>query len=135
MKNLHDVKIINFPLKDARDSFLVVYESGNEVPFNIKRSFVVKASEPSHRGHHAHIECAQLLVVLSGKCRVVCDDGKNRTEYILSKSLEGLLIPPSIWAEQTYETGTILMVMTDMSYDEADYIRDYDTFLNYRKSV
>ena len=44
-----------------------------------------------------------------------------------------LLVPPGIWAEQVYEgDDTVLMVLCDLPYDEADYIRDYTEFLAFR---
>jgi len=45
------------------------------------------------------------------------------------------LIPPTIWAEQTYlQENTIVLVLCDQFYDEADYIRDYDAFLQWRSA-
>ena len=129
---LEDVRLIDFSLFDARESFLVVYDSQTNVPFKIDRIFMVKSIEKSIRGHHSHKECSQLLVVLNGECEVTCDDGEKRQTFILNKSCQGLLVPPTIWAEQTYHPNTILMVLTDRSYEAADYIRDYGEFIKFR---
>ena len=98
----------------------------------MKRIFVIKASKATNRGAHAHKECAQLLVVLNGKCTVTCDDGTNKKIHTLTNPDQGLLIPPTIWAEQKYDLGTTLMVLTDQPYDEGDYLRNYDDFLTFR---
>ena len=61
--------------------------------------------------------------------------GANAAALALADRLleRGILVPAGIWAEQRYRgPGTILMVLCDMRYDEADYIRDYDAFLRYR---
>lgn len=131
---MHKVTNLSFPLflqRGNSEAFLNVYQSP-EIPFEIKRIFTVTANEDVTRGRHAHKECAQLLVALSGRCDVVCDDGTEKKTITLDSSEKGMLIPPSIWAEQTYASGTVLMVITDMIYDESDYIRDYDEFLKYR---
>ena len=135
MHNISDIQLINFPLFNNEDSLLVVYEGHKKVPFFMNRVFMVKAHEKTRRGFHAHKECAQLLVVLSGLCRVICDDGSNKKEVTLDDPSKGLLIPPTLWAEQDYEANTILMVLTDKPYDASDYLRDYDEFLAFRKKI
>jgi hypothetical protein len=41
----------------------------------------------------------------------------------------GLIIPPGIWAQQTYLTeNSVLTVLCDKLYQAADYIRDYEEF-------
>ncbi|NCQ55972.1 MAG: WxcM-like domain-containing protein [Alphaproteobacteria bacterium] len=132
MHNVSALQCISFPLKTSPEADLIVYEGSNEVPFSMKRVFIVKASQKTDRGSHAHKECAQLLVVVNGKCVVTCDDGTNKTTYILTEPEQGLLIPPTIWAEQDYQAGTILMVLTDHPYEEDDYLRNYDDFLKFR---
>lgn len=131
---LPSVKKICFPNKDVGESSLSIFEEGN-VPFSIKRIFTIQVEKSCKRGFHAHKECAQLLICLMGKCTVICDDGTNRQPFVLNNSAEGLIIPPTLWAEQEYEPNTILMVLTDCVYDELDYIRDYDKFLEYRKTL
>jgi len=133
--NISNMELIPFPQKISPDAILSIFEEGLGVPFSIKRVFTIYATESCERGFHAHKECAQLLVCLKGECLVICDDGKERKEFNLNKASEGLLIPPTIWAEQRYETDTILMVLTDHGYDEMDYLRDYNEFLEYRKSL
>lgn len=135
MKNLDHVQLLSFnALGDAKAS-LSIYSSPEQVPFPLKRVFVINASEKISRGFHAHKECNQLLICLQGKTVVTVDDGGTRKEYILTKSTDGLLIPASIWAEQAYDAQTILMVLTDQPYDENDYIRSYDEFLKYRGAL
>ncbi len=134
MHNLSDLQLISFPSFNTTEALLVVYEGDKKVPFTINRLFTVKASQKCTRGFHAHKECTQILIVLNGECKVTCDDGAKRKEIILNKSVEGLLIPATIWAEQEYQPGTVLMVLTDKHYDENDYLRDYNEFLNFRNN-
>ena len=100
----------------------------------VKTIIIVKGNKNETRGRHAHRHVTQYLVCVHGKCRVLCDDGANKKIFELADTTHALLLPPGIWAEQTYlEQDTTLMVVCDALYDEADYIRDYALFLQYRE--
>jgi dTDP-4-dehydrorhamnose 3,5-epimerase-like enzyme len=117
----------------SRDGFLVVAEAGQHIPFVVPRVFCVYGVKPGTiRGQHAHKECAQILICVSGKCEVTCDDGSERRTFSLGNPAVGLLVPPMIWAEEKYMVeNTVLLVLTDHRYDETDYIKHYDEFLEY----
>jgi len=132
MHSISDIKLIEFPFFQSEDADLPVYQACDDVPFDIKRIFTIVAQNGCRRGFHTHIECAQLLVALKGTCKVLCDDGMQKKEVVLDSPSKGLLIPKTIWAEQEYESGSVLMVMTDHLYDQDDYIRNYDNFLVFR---
>jgi dTDP-4-dehydrorhamnose 3,5-epimerase-like enzyme len=133
MKFLEHIQLLSFKDLGDNKASLSVYSSPEQVPFLIKRVFVINTTEEVSRGFHAHKECNQLLVCLQGKIIVTVDDGRQRKEFELTKSTEGLFIPATVWAEQSYDSQTILMVLTDQPYDEKDYIRDYQEFLKFRK--
>ena len=50
----------------------------------------------------------------------------------LEKPYEGLYVSSNMWREMfDFSSDAVLMVMASELYDENDYIRDYDTFLEY----
>ena len=98
----------------------------------IRRVFTVHVDQAAHRGEHAHILCNQFLVCLGGSVRVTCDDGAARSEHALSDPGRGLFIPAGVWASQDYGDNSTLLVLCDQSYDPADYLRDYQGFLDFR---
>jgi dTDP-4-dehydrorhamnose 3,5-epimerase-like enzyme len=111
------------------NGLLCAYESGRHIPFDIRRVFIVTAKAGDKRGEHAHKQCTQLLVCISGKIIVICDDGSSINQHVLDNVGTGLLIPNGIWAEQEYMVdGAVLMVLCDRGYEEEDYIRNYDDF-------
>lgn len=121
--------MISFPRFLDNNGELCVYESEKVVPFVIRRVFTVTAMMGNPRGDHAHKQCLQLLICVSGKIRVTCDDGIGVTSQILEGIGNGLLVPAGIWAKQEYLTdGAVLMVLCDRGYEEEDYIRDYEEF-------
>jgi len=121
--------LISFPTHEDGNGILGVYECGEHVPFDIHRVFTISASAGDIRGDHAHKKCTQLLVCISGKIHVTCDDGSAVDRYVLDNMGDGLLIPPGIWAKQEYLVdGAVLMVLCDHVYEADDYVRDYNDF-------
>ena len=122
------VKLIELPYLKENNGDLVVVE-GTIIPFSIKRVFNVRQQKGDIRGKHAHLHCSQLLICTNGAVEVKCDDSRTTEIYVLDKPNFGLFIPPGIWADQKYiENNTILTVLCDRPFEEADYIRNYDDF-------
>ena len=125
------IKTINFqPLGDERGS-LVALEGNKSVPFDIKRVYYIFGTkEGVSRGFHAHRNLKQVAVCVTGSCRFVLDNGKQREEVVLDKSTIGLLINDLTWREMyDFSPDCVLMVLASEYYDESDYIRDYNEFL------
>jgi UDP-2-acetamido-3-amino-2,3-dideoxy-glucuronate N-acetyltransferase len=120
---------------DLRGS-LVAGDVNDQVPFVPERFFVVyDVPTIEARGAHAHHECEQFLVCLSGFVRAIVDDGVNREEYLLDRPDVGLYMPPMIWGTQyRYSSDAVLLVLASKHYDSNDYIRNYDEFLRLTES-
>jgi len=120
-------------IEEKEQGILRVFEL-NHLPFQVERVFtIVNAFSGSLRGEHAHKKCNQLLCCVSGEVKLVCDDGNKQIEIVLNPKSEAILVPNGIWAEQKYlKDKSVLMVFCDQSYDESDYIRDYQEFLNWK---
>jgi len=131
------VVYVPYPRIVAVDGQLSVFESGANIPFDIKRVFTVLAHAQEHRGDHAHRECAQILVCLSGEIEVRCDDGLGgKKSNILRPDTDALLVPPGIWASEIYRKDhSVLLVLCDQGYDPEDYVRDYQAFLQNAKAA
>ena len=131
MITLDDVKLFNLRNFIEPDGNLVPIESKHDIPFDIKRIFYVHGvKNQDDRGKHSHHKTKQVLICLNGEVKVVCDDGKNRKSYILSKPNQALYIPEMIWDEQTYKSeDSVLLVLANTHYDINDYIEDYEEFL------
>ena len=124
------IKILSFPpLGDERGS-LVALEAHKTVPFDVKRVYYIFGTQPSvSRGYHAHRALQQVAVCVTGKCRIVLDDGKRRDEVWLDSPTKGLLIGDLVWREMhDFSPDCVLLVLASEFYNEADYIRSYDEF-------
>ena len=115
---------------EASRGNLTVGEIERDLPFLPKRYFAIyDVPSAKLRGEHAHRACHQFLICLKGACRALLDDGENRQEVLLSRPDVGLYLPPMIWGTQyDYTRDAVLLVFASHSYDNADYIRDYETF-------
>ena len=135
LKSVYDCSVIELPrIENAKGNITPVH-SGINLPFEIARIFYLYDIPGGEaRGAHAHRECHQFLVAASGSFEVVLDDGYNKRTVTLNRLYFGLHIPPGIWAaEQGFSSGSICLVLTSHIYDEADYIRDYASFINYTR--
>ena len=125
------INVIDFPaLGDERGS-LVALETGQTIPFDIKRVYYLFGTQEGvARGFHAHHNLQQVAVCITGKCRMILDDGHNREETWLDSSTKGLVIGDLIWREMhDFSEDCVLLVLASELYDEADYVRNYDEFL------
>lgn len=125
--------VIFYNLKNIEDirGNLSVCEFEKELPFSPKRYFLVYDVPGSEvRGEHAHIECHQFLVAAKGSLNVIVNDGKNREIFVLNKNTYGLYIPPHTWSVQyNYSSDSVLLVFASHLYQEKDYIRNWEDFL------
>ncbi len=124
--------LVNFPVLGDERGSLIAVESGQSVPFEIKRVYYIYGTVSGVvRGLHAHHELEQMAICLRGKCHFLMDDGANREVIVLDRPDVGLLIPPMVWHEMSeFSDDCVLMVLANDHYDEADYIRNYDDFKN-----
>ena len=111
---------------------LVALEEFKNIPFEIKRVYYMyDTGEGIHRGFHAHKTLKQILICIHGSCKVLLDNGQEKKIVSLEKPYEGLYISHNMWREMyDFSPDAVLMVLASEYYDESDYIRDYDQFLN-----
>lgn len=125
-------KLIDLPkIKDERGNLTFV-ESDQHIPFNIKRVYYLyDVPGGSTRAGHGHKKLHQLMISMSGSFDVILDDGHEKQLIHLNRSYQGLYIPPMIWRDlNNFSSGAVCMVLASEYYDEKDYFRKYDEFLN-----
>ena len=118
-----------------RKGNLTVVRNGIEVPFDVKRVYYLyDVPGGESRGGHAHKALFQLIVAVSGSFSVTLDDGTDKKIFALNRPYQGLLVVPGIWRTlDDFSSGAVCLVLASEKYDEADYIRDYEEFLKYKK--
>jgi len=126
------IQMIDFQVLGDKRGSLVALEAGKEVPFDVKRVYYLFGTKAGvTRGFHAHKALRQVAVCISGSCRFLLDDGKKKEKIFLDSPNQGLLIEHLAWREMyDFSEDCVLLVLASEHYDEEDYIRDYDEFLN-----
>jgi len=132
--SVFDCSLIDIGKIQNRAGNISVIESNQQLPFEIKRIFYLyDIPGGESRGAHAHKACHQFLVAASGAFEVLLDDSKTKRLIQLNRPYVGLHIPPGIWASEiNFSSGSICMVFASHVYNEQDYIRQYEDFLNLR---
>lgn len=112
---------------------LVALEQFKDIPFEIKRVYYMyDTGENVRRGYHAHQNLEQILICIHGSCKVLLDNGFERKKVFLEKPYEGLYVPNDMWREMyDFSPDAVLLVLASEYYDEDDYIRDYQQFVDF----
>ena len=126
------VSLIQLPkIRDVRGN-LTFIEGTRHVPFPIRRVYYLyDVPSGETRGGHAHKQHKECLIAASGSFTVTLDDGLVRREIVLNRPDIALYSPHMIWRELTnFSSGSICLVLASEEYDESDYYRNYDDFLD-----
>ncbi len=123
---------------DEKDGVLSIAEAGKEIPFQIARVYYIYglAYSRAQRGHHAHKELEQVIFCLRGSFKLMLDDGVNCQYIYLCNPNHGIYLGPKLWHTMfEFSDDCLILVLASDYYDEADYLRDYDSFIEYINST
>ncbi len=125
-------KLLDFETIGDERGLLIAIEEGYNAPFEIKRVYYIFDTKKGvERGFHAHIELKQIAIAVKGECTFILDDGKKRQKIKLNNPNKGLFIEGLIWREmKNFSEDCVLLVIASEYYDEKDYIRDYQKFID-----
>ena len=112
---------------------LTVAEAERHIPFPIRRAYwVYDVPGGESRGGHAHKQCREFIVALSGSFHVTLDNGTEQQTFLLNHPYQGLLVETNIWRTlDDFSSGAVCLVLASEPFEEADYIRKYEEFLTY----
>ena len=120
-----------FPPHGDERGQLVAIEALKDLPFEFKRVYYIYDTKDGvRRGFHAHYDLEQILICVSGSCKIHLDNGFETEEVLLDKPYEGLYIANNMWREMyDFTKDAVLLVIASRPYEESDYIRNYDDFI------
>lgn len=132
---VYDCTIVTLDKHHNRRGNISIVENNRAVPFDVRRVYYLyDIPGGESRGGHAHRALHQLIVAASGSFTVTLDDGRVKRTFLLNRPYQGLLVVPGIWRElDDFSSGSVCLVLASEVYDEDDYIRDYEQFINFKK--
>ncbi len=130
-----DCNVILLPRIHNRAGNITPVTNFTNIPFAVKRVYYLyDIPGGESRGAHGHKSLEQLIIAASGSFDITIDDGKNKKTVQLNRPYMGLHLKPGLWRDiANFSSGAICLVLASELYNENDYIRSYDEFLNYKK--
>lgn len=127
---------VQIPTFGEAQGLLGVLESGSTVPFEIKRLYFIHSVPIGvERGGHGHKELQQLFVALAGSFKINLTDGKVSESHELDDPSKGLVIKSGLWRDiLDFSSDAVCLVVASEKYDEQDYLRNFEDFLEWKKS-
>lgn len=136
MTGLKKAEIIKLPkIEDYRGNLSFI-EERNHIPFKIERVYwIYDIPGGVKRGSHAFKKQQEFIVALSGSFDVIISDGKKTNKYNLNRSYHGLYVPERLWRQmENFSTNSVAMILSSTVFNENDYIRNWDIFLEYLRN-
>jgi hypothetical protein len=96
---------------------LRVFEGEQDLPFPIRRCFVISdVPEGKTRARHV-VASEQYLVALAGSCTALTKAGNIEQRYVLQDGNRGLHVPRGTWLLlENFSRGTVIMVLSSENY-------------------
>ena len=130
-------KLIQLQKIANEEAHIFVFE-GEKFDFDIKRIYFTRdVGVGQTRGHHAHKTLRQVLLCPHGTISVTLDDGLGGKETTLLDTPEkGPYVGPALWRTMEWlKPASLLLVFASQNYEAADYIRDYDEFIEFARNL
>ncbi|MGM9704595.1 MAG: sugar 3,4-ketoisomerase [Prevotella sp.] len=114
---------------------LTVAQSLDNIPFDIRRVYwLYDVPAGESRGGHAHKQCREIIIAVSGSFTVTLDNSTEKKTFLLNRPYEGLIIETGVWRTlDDFSSGAVCLVLASQEFDENDYIRHYEDYLEYIK--
>ena len=125
-------QMLEFPEVGEDRGKMVIVEGELDIPFDIKRVFYIYGSDADVvRGQHANRKSEFVLINVAGTSKVKVLDGKgNEAIFVLNRPHTGVYLPKMIWKDMyDFSEDSVLLCLSSEHYDAAEYIRNYDEFL------
>jgi hypothetical protein len=132
LRVLRGVETVEIPVRTGVPGSLGVIEF-DSLDFVPQRLYWLAKVQPGEvRGNHAHKQLRQLLILISGSVTVEICRGRNCEMFELQREGSGLKISPGLWRNiLNFSENAVIGVLCDSPYDEGDYIRDYEEYVEW----
>lgn len=120
--------------KDSNKLKIDVIEISKQNLFEVKRVYFLSTKDEYHvSGNHAHLNQAQVFVLIKGQAKIKLINLKNK-QFFFNIEERGLYVPDSHWIELTIAPESIVLCLASKSYDELISLHNLDEFLNLKSN-
>tara|TARA_B110000285_G_scaffold208101_1_gene248033 strand:+ start:402 stop:809 length:408 start_codon:yes stop_codon:yes gene_type:complete len=125
-----EMKLQKIKIYKETTGLLIPISLKKNIPFKVKRIFIIHGKKNYPRGNHAHYKCSQFLIPLCGSVIIEYENKNNKSKKTLSLlKNNNLLLEPITWCKIRFRTNNSkLMIFCDREYEPLDYIKDYTKF-------
>lgn len=129
---LDAVRWVDLPSYADGRGILTAIESGQDVPFEIARVYLLH-NLSADRGGHAHRDTHQLVIAASGSFDFLLSDGVVNRTYHMDNAARGLLVAPMLFIRlQNLSPDAVAVVLASTHYDKKRSIRSWEEYLEAR---
>ena len=127
--------LIKLPTFAEERGTLVVGETGREIPFTPVRFFFVHSVPPGReRGHHAVVNCDEVIVAVTGSVSVGVDDGATQQIFALTSRDVAVFLPRDTYSWQfDFSSDAVMLVLASEPFQTARYNRDLAAYRRARR--
>lgn len=124
-------------IQTEKEGMLSFFEGTRAFSFEIKRIYYIHhVPAGARRGAHAHKTLQQMIFCPYGSVTLFLSDGEQKEQILLDDPSIGVVLMPGLWRDMLWNIdNSVLCVAASEYYDEKDYIRDYDEYLAYLKTI
>jgi mannose-6-phosphate isomerase-like protein (cupin superfamily) len=103
--------------------------------FETKRIYYISSVPENYvRGAHAHKNLDQVFFAVAGNFNITVTDGSITETVELKAHDVGYFLPAGYWRDlKNFSSDAVCLVLASEHFDENDYIRTFEEFLEWKK--
>lgn len=131
MKNLSFGDTVELQNLMSEGGNLSIFDTIRFRNFDIRRIyFLHDIPLRAERGGHAHLRLTQFFIAVNGSFTIDLINNGESKQLIANSPTQAIYVPPVTWRVlRNFTDDAICLVLASESFDEADYVRDYEEFV------
>ena len=128
--------IVDSQIIEKGTGTLGVLEASKHFGFPVKRIyFLTEVPAGAMRGAHAHKKLRQCFIALRGSVTLDILQHGHQTSLVLDSYRQAVVLEPGCWRDlRDFSADALLLVLASDEYDEADYMRIFEEYIDWEKA-
>ena len=131
--SIAEIKWLDLKSNSDDRGTLTSIESGQCIPFEIKRIFYMHHISEG-RGGHSHLDTDQVIIPISGQFKIDIHDGQNQQTFVMDDCTQGLYVPRRLFTSlYEFDASDICLVLASTHYEQHKSQRNWEEFIEMKK--